>query len=491
MRRKRRPTSPRRRCTTSWGSLMRLRQPVISDERYDAFVVDDHALERGLADGSLVEDTRVRDALRVLAGTGEVSADVSRRRFAAHSGTSAAHVRATHRCRRCLVRRRRRRVRGSGARPRSTATRRPRAARRSPRAWPRASARSRPAAGAASRRRVVTGSNSPTSRPLAGLRVTLVLNWADLGGAEQNALTVARSLRDDLGADVEFLALTDRPGRAADAVRALGMAWRSVVVDWDGSKGAKAGDYTRFLLALRRGKPDLVMSYCSLPNVLCGLAWRAAGASTSVWQQQDVSPFRRARDSTRRRAAGRTPVFVANAAHGAEHLVSDVGCASRAYSRDPLRHRGPPCRAGSRRVACSARSERRRLRGVHGRPLPPVEGSPDLAPILASRRRRARAGRDAAQCFSSRVTPYPMQDAAKALAFDLRLDESVRFLGVVDDVPGVVGAADVSVLSSLREGLPRSLLESMGAGVRGRRNRHSGDSRGGRCRGSAVPRATP
>ena len=61
--------------------------------------------------------------------------------------------------------------------------------------------------------------------------------------------------------------------------------------------------------------------------------------------------------------------------------------------------------------------------------------------------------------------PYPMQDAAKALAFDLRLDESVRFLGVVDDVPGIIGAADVSVLSSLREGLPRSLLESMGAGV--------------------------
>ena len=58
-----------------------------------------------------------------------------------------------------------------------------------------------------------------------------------------------------------------------------------------------------------------------------------------------------------------------------------------------------------------------------------------------------------------------MQDAAKALAFDLRLDESVRFLGVVDDVPGLVGASDVSVLSSLREGLPRSLLESMGAGV--------------------------
>ena len=154
----------------------------------------------------------------------------------------------------------------------------------------------------------MTSNKSPASRPLAGLRVTVVLNWADLGGAEQNALTVARWLRNDEGADVEFLALTDRPGRAADAVRALGMDWRSVVVDWDGSKRAKAGEFARFVLALRRGKPDLVISYCSLPNVLCGLAWRPAGASTSVWQQQDVSPFRRARDSTRRRAAGRTPV---------------------------------------------------------------------------------------------------------------------------------------------------------------------------------------
>ena len=63
-------------------------------ERYDAFVVDDDALERGLADGSLVEDTRVRDALRVLAGTGEVSADASRRRFAAASGLPRSRSRA-------------------------------------------------------------------------------------------------------------------------------------------------------------------------------------------------------------------------------------------------------------------------------------------------------------------------------------------------------------------------------------------------------------
>ena len=308
------------------------------------------------------------------------------------------------------------------------------------------------------------GGNSPTSRPLAGLRATVVLNWADLGGAEQNALTVARSLRDDLGADVEFLALTDRQGRAADAVRALGMAWRSVVVNWDGSKRAKADDFTRFLLALRRGKPDLVISYCSLPNVLCGLAWRPAGASTSVWQQQDVSPFKRARDSTRRRAAGRTPVLVANAAHGAEHLVSEWGA-----PRERIRVIRSGIEVGP---AMRDRDEWRARLGLSSDDfvacmVAHFRRSKDHQTLLRSWRRVVdgldQDGRRAVLLLAGDA--YPMQDAAKALAFDLRLDESVRFLGVVDDVPGVVRAADVSVLSSLREGLPRSLLESMGAGV--------------------------
>lgn len=310
----------------------------------------------------------------------------------------------------------------------------------------------------------MTGSDSPAPRRLAGLQVTLVLNWAALGGAEQNALTVARSLRDDEGADVEFLALTDRPGRAADAVRSLGMPWRSVLVDWDGSRGAKAGEFARFVRALRRGRPDLVMSYCSLPNVLCGLAWRATGASTSIWQQQDVSPFRRARDSTRRRAAGRTPVFVTNAAHGAEHLVSEWGAL-----RERIRVIHSGIEVGP---AARGRDEWRAQLGL---------GSDDFVACMVAHFRRSKdhktllrswrrvvdelapEGREAVLLLAG--DPYPMQDVAKALAFDLRLDESVRFLGVVDDVPGLVAASDVSVLSSLREGLPRSILESMGAGV--------------------------
>ena len=300
--------------------------------------------------------------------------------------------------------------------------------------------------------------------PFQGIRVTIVLNWAALGGAERRALTLARWLRDEEGTSVEFLALTDRDGRAAQAVRDLGMSWRSVVVDWDGTTASKAAESTRFVRALRRGKPDIVLSFCSLPNVLCGLTWRAAGASTSVWYQADVSPFRRARDSTRRRAVRGTPVLVANAEHGAEHLVTEWG-APRERTR--VIRTGVAIREGE----LDREAWRARLEISHDDfvacMVAHFRRSKDHETLLRSWRlvvdELAREAKRAVLLLAG--DPYPMQDAAKALAFDLRLDESVRFLGEVRDVAGLVRASDVSVLSSLREGFPTSLLESMGAGI--------------------------
>jgi glycosyltransferase involved in cell wall biosynthesis len=302
------------------------------------------------------------------------------------------------------------------------------------------------------------------ARPLAGLRVTTVLNWAALGGAERRALRVARWLRDDEGAEVEFLALTDRDGRASEAARSLRFPWRVAVVNWDGGKGAKASESARFVRALRRGKPDLVLSYCSLPNVLSALGWKAAGATTSVWYQGDVSPFRRARDSTRRRAARNAPVLVANAEHAVEHLVDEWG-APRARTRvirtgvlwpEPgttrAEWRTQVGLADDDFVACMVAHFRR---------------SKDHATLLRAWRivvdELERDGRRAVLLLAGDA--YPMQDAAKALAFDLRLDQTVRFLDEVDDVQGLVAASDVSVLSSFREGLATSVLEAMAAGV--------------------------
>jgi glycosyltransferase involved in cell wall biosynthesis len=58
-----------------------------------------------------------------------------------------------------------------------------------------------------------------------------------------------------------------------------------------------------------------------------------------------------------------------------------------------------------------------------------------------------------------------LQGQAEGLSRDLGLGSSVRFLGVRNDVPGLMSAADGYVLSSAWEGMPVVLLEAAAAGL--------------------------
>jgi glycosyltransferase involved in cell wall biosynthesis len=58
-----------------------------------------------------------------------------------------------------------------------------------------------------------------------------------------------------------------------------------------------------------------------------------------------------------------------------------------------------------------------------------------------------------------------LQPETEALAAELGLGDAVRFLGVRDDVPRVMSAADGYVMSSAWEGMPMVLLEAAAAGL--------------------------
>ncbi len=57
----------------------------------------------------------------------------------------------------------------------------------------------------------------------------------------------------------------------------------------------------------------------------------------------------------------------------------------------------------------------------------------------------------------------PERDAIETLANELGVSRSVRFLGVRTDIPDLMAAADVFMLSSLSEGISVTLLEAMAA----------------------------
>jgi glycosyltransferase involved in cell wall biosynthesis len=51
------------------------------------------------------------------------------------------------------------------------------------------------------------------------------------------------------------------------------------------------------------------------------------------------------------------------------------------------------------------------------------------------------------------------------MAEELQLGDSIRFLGEVKDIPGLLGAVDLCVFSSKFEGCPNGVLEPMAAGL--------------------------
>jgi glycosyltransferase involved in cell wall biosynthesis len=59
----------------------------------------------------------------------------------------------------------------------------------------------------------------------------------------------------------------------------------------------------------------------------------------------------------------------------------------------------------------------------------------------------------------------PLKGQAEALAAELGVSDRMVFCGWWDDVPGLLAATRVSVLSSRHEGLPRAVVESLAAGV--------------------------
>lgn len=59
----------------------------------------------------------------------------------------------------------------------------------------------------------------------------------------------------------------------------------------------------------------------------------------------------------------------------------------------------------------------------------------------------------------------PLRQQLQSAVTALRLDESVRFLGFRDDVPDILAASDLGVLSSRYEGMPISVMQMMASAL--------------------------
>lgn len=305
-------------------------------------------------------------------------------------------------------------------------------------------------------------SGTPRVDPLCR-RIVTVLGNLDLGGSERQALLLARHLSAEHRADVRVWALRGEPGRAARICDAEGLPWRCFRLGWPEGRSGRLREAARFAAALRRERPGLVLAYTWLPNILCGLAWRGSGARSFVWNQRDEGRGL-TRGMLHRLAARATPWFLCNNEPGKDFLAATYGVPSE---RLRLVRNGvilPPPGEGRREWRERIGIEDGRIAAVM---LASVHPHKDHATLIRAWRAvlDGAAGGGPPPVLLLAGRSYGFEEGLKALAFDLGLGESVRFLGEVDDIGALLGAADLCVHAAHREGLPNAVLEAMAAGL--------------------------
>jgi glycosyltransferase involved in cell wall biosynthesis len=303
-----------------------------------------------------------------------------------------------------------------------------------------------------------------TTGDLKNTRIIFVIASFTLGGAERQALLLARHLAHEQGANVEFWG-TGKPGRVSELCDEYNIPWRSapIPLPWSSDPLTRIKRLARFAITLRRARPDVILPYIFLPSVACGIVWRFTGARVCIWNQRCEGRDRLERTSEKL-AIWFTRYFVANSRLGAEFMVTKLG----------IKH--APVNVIYNGVELKAPDwDRPRWRDYLGvtddcflacmvANLHPFK---DHVTLLKAWRivvdRLGAVNRKAVLLLAGSF--FETHLSLKALAYDLKLGKSVRFLGGVKDVSGLLGAIDLGVHSSVNEGVPNGVLECMAAGL--------------------------
>ena len=295
---------------------------------------------------------------------------------------------------------------------------------------------------------------------LKGRRILFVLFNLELGGAERQALILAKHLVENEEAVVEVFGF-NKSGPVADMCEELGVPWHIEPFSLDSTGNGQLLNFGHIWTILRRARPEILLPYTFVPNVICGLGWQRTGARACVWNQRDegVTPFVK---EWARPAAELTPMFVSNAPAGAEFLKDSLGV-------DPSKIRVIENGIGQSTANEDRSQWRAKLK---------IDHEAFVACMVANlhdnkdHRTLLRAWKHVIDRFNGRNAVLVLAgrhdgayESLLLLSRELNLTRHVRFAGQVLDVPGLLSAVDVGVFSSYVEGCPNGVLESMAAGL--------------------------
>jgi glycosyltransferase involved in cell wall biosynthesis len=293
-----------------------------------------------------------------------------------------------------------------------------------------------------------------SSAPNRRLRLLCMLDELDIGGTEQQILELVRGIDRDR---FEPMVCCFRHGRKAQEIADLGVPVFQVAK----SHKLDAGIILRIAKLLREHRIDILQTYLWTANTWGRVAARMAGTPVVVASERNVDIWEQ---SYKRLIggylAGATDKIIANSEAVREYLLGRGGLAPEKVVRiyngvnferfekpfDPLERRrelGMPNNA--------------LLAGVVAR-VEPAKDHDTLLHALASVRE------ETSNLHLAVVGDGRQTERLTALAHELGIGDRVHFTGFRTDAAEWIRTFDFSVLSSVKEGLSNTVIESMAAG---------------------------
>jgi glycosyltransferase involved in cell wall biosynthesis len=297
---------------------------------------------------------------------------------------------------------------------------------------------------------------------LQGCKIIVILGYFDMGGAERQALLLTDYLKNVQNADVQIWGF--RKGEMfARICGERGIPIRIFSFDWTENLILLLKKLSSLARVLRKEKPDVIMSYTLVPDIVGGLIWKYTGAKLYIWGQRDEG-----RGLSKRRimlhAIKSTHHFISNSFHGKELLIREYG-----VTRESIK----VINNGIVIPACIVEEENKKIkRAKYGEcfvatMLANFHGYKDHATLIRAwelvTRKLKEKGRKSLLLLPGRDDGTRSKLAE--MVYSKNLSENVLFSDSVDNISAILNSADIGVHSSQYEGSPNGLLECMAAGL--------------------------
>ena len=289
---------------------------------------------------------------------------------------------------------------------------------------------------------------------MSRLRTLFVIDELDIGGTEQQILETVRRIDRDR---FEPYVCCFRHGAKAREIEALGVP----VLHEPKRMKADPGLVLRLSAMMKRERFDIVQTYLWTANTWGRIAARMAGVRWVLASERNVDIW----EETYKRVIGRllarsTDRIIANSEAVRQYLLNRGGLAAdkvvTIYNGVNFDRFRKPCDPAVRRRELGIADD-----VVLAGCLARVEPAKDHGTLLQA---MALISNRVPKLHAVLIGGGSEEERMKRMAHELGIGERVHFVGFRTDAAEWLQSVDLSVLSSVKEGLSNTVLESMAAG---------------------------